>query len=97
EFRRVLFRSKNVPRNNSALCSESLCLSEIPVVYEELVAVINQALREPTSHVTQANESDLHLICRKTSHRISTSAALVARALPLAERECRLASPHWVV
>jgi hypothetical protein len=59
---------KNVLRNGSALCSDGFRLSAISIVYFELVSVIKEPLCDATSHVAQANESEFHLICSKTSH-----------------------------
>jgi hypothetical protein len=61
----------NVLGNGGAMGCDDLRLGWMPIVYGELVSVIKQALCDPASHVTEANESEFHLICTKLLHRVS--------------------------
>jgi hypothetical protein len=61
----------NVFRNDTTVHSHGFRFCEIPIVYGELVSAFQQALCDPASHVTQANESEFHLICTKLFHRVS--------------------------
>ena len=84
---------KNVLRNDAAMRSNGLRLSDIPVIDLELVASIEQPFCNPASHITQANESEFHLICCKTFHNVSVLCEMI-EAVPILNMDGRFFSLH---
>src|SRR5271166_5973120 len=55
----------------STIWCQSFCPSRILIEYDELVSMGKQTLRDPASHVAQANESEFYVFCSKILHIIS--------------------------